>query len=115
MKKYVITILSIILISALFFTLNIIIYGTDTIYIADYQPITTNRQPFILLALCAAILYSSINIILNCFITIILVKIFKKLNIYKKEENTKILTICIFIIPIIVSIIQLILSFGYTC
>jgi len=116
-KNILIAIISIILISILLILINTCIYGSDTIYIADYMPgpIEEKMPPFIVVAIGRLINDMIIATIIGIIIVTIESKILYKKNIFEKNKINKILVLLIYIMPIVISAINLFMLYDYTC
>lgn len=116
-KNIIITIVSIIAITIVLILMNNFIYGTDTIYIADYMPgpMEEKMPPFLVVAIENLIGDMTLAIIIGIIIATIERKILYKKNIFEKNKIDKILIVLIYIIPIAISAIKLFLLYGYTC
>lgn len=98
-----------------------LIYGSDTIYIADYEPGISydgnigKEEPFISVALKNLIKDMPIIILINLLPTVICLGALFKTKILSKSKKDIIIIVLIAIIPIVISSIKLFYQYGSTC
>ena len=116
MKKTSIIVLSILLITIILVIVDICIYGTDRIYVADYMPTyISNDMPFGILRLKYTTIYMIIPTILCFLLTIIESKVLYKKGILKKDKKSYLTIFLIFIIPVLIESIRIFSLCHYTC
>ena len=115
-KDIIIIAISIVIITVILIILNTQIYGTKTIYIADYMPspMETYETPWVIVKARATIKDMGIAIIVGLIIAITEIAILYRIKILKKDERGKLLMVALIIIPVIVSAIKLSSIYGYT-
>ncbi len=115
--KIVLTLIFIILLSTLLTFIKLTLFGTDTIYIADYMPspdVVKSSSDFPLVALKATFTHGIPLIIIHTIFTIILSIILIKQHILIGIKDF-LYPLLIFIVPLIIVLIELYSQFGYTC
>ena len=115
--KIALTLIFIILLSILLTFIKLTLFGTDTIYIADYMPspdVVKNSSDFPLVALKATFTRGIPLIIIHTIFTIILSIILIKQHILIGTKDF-LYPLLIFIVPLIIVLIELYLQFGYSC
>lgn len=116
MKKYIIVIISITILSILFIMINEEIYGTEKIYIADYQPspVETTRTPWQVTKIFRTIHDMMPIFLINFLIVAIESFCLYKYLIFKKSIECGILVILMIFIPVIISGIALSKIYAFT-
>ncbi|MBE5819794.1 MAG: hypothetical protein E7310_03105 [Clostridiales bacterium] len=116
MKKYIWIFISILFSSLVLIIINNLIYGTETIWIANYMPpLVHEPEPWIKVKLIRTIKDMLIPSGVCVVVTAIISCIFYKKNVFKKDLKSLILIFVLFILPIIISGIILSTKYGFTC
>lgn len=118
MKKIIIILIPTILLTIVLLAIVSMLYGNDTIWIANYMPNpmqTTLDTPFWIVRIARLItdmyLISLVTLIPSIIYAIILIK----KDILTKNVKDKIIIVIMILAPIIIAGTKLFLQYGYTC